>query len=236
LTGKPPFLKDSWNRRQGKKYGYDNPESLKDHIRTYWASVTEMDAAIGNLLETVRKANVQTTTHIIFMGDNGWLLGEHGLSSKMVSYEESMRVPLIITGPGIRQGKCNELALNIDLAPTMLELAGLPKDNNMHGRSLVPLLRGEDTDWRKTFVYELPKPHLGTPSQWAVRSEKWKYIVTRISDEERFEELYDLQEDPYEMNNLVIPEGVKQYASQIQVLRHVLQKWQNDSPKRGKPM
>lgn len=94
------------------------------------------------------------------MDDNGWLLGEHQFTSKVLAYEESMRVPMIIAGPKARTGLEERFALNIDLAPTVLELAGVPVDERMDGTSLVPILQGRNVDWRDKFVYEAPVSQL----------------------------------------------------------------------------
>jgi len=205
LSGKPPYLKTSRSRTQARKYGYDKKEGIQRHCRNYYASITEMDATLGRVLEALDKLGLRETTWVLLMGDNGWFMGEHGFTSKVLPYEESIRVPMIVAGPGTAPRVDKHLVLNVDLAPTMLDLAGLPVPEAMHGASLVPLLKNEKTSWRKSFLYEAPTPSLGSWPLVAIRSERWKYIQTfDIKNRKKlvFEELYDLKADPTEMRNL----------------------------------
>ena len=206
LHNKPAYLKTSRSRERGNLYGYQDRDSLKTHILRYYAAITEMDAALGRLFEKLKSIGLDKNTYIIFMGDNGWFLGEHGFTSKVLAYEKSIRVPCILTGPEVAFGSSNEIILNIDIAPTVLELAGLEIPNNLHGRSLLPLLRQEETVWRKDFLYEVPEPQLGSWPLEAVRTQEWKYIKTYdIENPElaAYEELYNIHKDPEEMNNLI---------------------------------
>lgn len=165
-------------------------------------------------------------TVIIFAGDNGYFLGEHGLWDKRFAYEEAMRIPLAVYFPKtVKPGTVrDEMVLNIDLAPTLLDLAGLPVPSYMQGRSFKPLLEGRRVRWRDDFLYHYhlevdlakmppekkeafmklwkgmdPGP-LFTPENMAVRTREWKYITYPGIDE--IDELYDLRKDPYEMKNL----------------------------------
>ncbi|MHC4997290.1 MAG: sulfatase-like hydrolase/transferase, partial [Planctomycetota bacterium] len=140
LAGKPEYLKTSRNRTKALEYGYADPQSIRRHARDYYASVQQMDHAVGRVLDELERLNLSHNTWIIFMGDNGWMLGEHGMTSKVLPYEESMRVPMAITGPGVPPHRFDEIALNIDLTATIYELAGLPIPESLHGRSLLPML------------------------------------------------------------------------------------------------
>jgi len=205
LEGKPPYLKSGRNRKQALQYGYDHEQCIRTHIQKYYAAITEMDAALAQVFKTLDDVGLHDDTYVFFMGDNGWLMGEHGFTSKVLPYEESMRVPMIVAGPGINATVDRHLVLNVDLAPTLLELAGLPLPEKMHGTSLVPLLRGSRVEWRSSFLYEAPTPSLGSWPLVAVRTERWKYIQTFDKDEPTclaFEELYHLHRDPHEMRNL----------------------------------
>ncbi len=142
LSGKPQYLKTSRNRTQALKYGYDDPQQIRRHTRDYYASVQQMDAAVGRVLDELERLGLRDNTWIVFMGDNGWMLGEHGMTSKVLPYEESMRVPMAIAGPAVKPRVCSELVLNIDLTATLYDLAGLPIPASLHGRSLLPLLTG----------------------------------------------------------------------------------------------
>ena len=222
LSDKPEYLKTARNRTKALKFGYDKPEAIRTHVRDYYAAVQQMDAAVGRVLDELERRNLRKNTWIIYMGDNGWLLGEHGMTSKVLPYEESMRVPMAISGPDTTQLTANELVLNIDLTATIFELAGVPIPDTLHGRSLLPLVEGKSPkNWRTSFLYEAPTPQLGSQPLWAVRTHRWKYIETQISEDpnDRFKELYDMQTDTLEIKNLARePEQqktVKQLAAQL---------------------
>ena len=203
LTGKPSYLTSGRNRTQALKYGYNDPKRIRKHVRDYYASVEQMDQAIGRVLNEIDRLSIRDNTWIIFMGDNGWFLGEHGMTSKVLAYEESMRVPMAIAGPNTKPQVVDDLVLNIDLTATIYQLAGLPVEKSHHGRSLLPIVNGnKPDDWRKSFLYEAPTPQLGSQPLWAVRNSKWKYIWTDVPDGEPFDELYDLETDAIEQTNV----------------------------------
>ncbi|RJP23427.1 MAG: DUF4976 domain-containing protein [Candidatus Omnitrophota bacterium] len=207
LSGKPPYLKESRSRTQALKYGYDKKEAIQRHKQRYYAAITEMDASLGKLIDKLDKLGLRENTIIIVMGDNGWFLGEHGFTSKVLPYEESIRVPMIICGPGIETGVTRNLVLNADLAPTILELANIAVPHNLHGHSLHPLLKKDGNHvWREAFLYEALESQLGSWPLLAVRTNRWKYIQTfDLNDPTKlvFEELYDLECDPTERLNRV---------------------------------
>ena len=222
LRGKPEYLKSCRNRLQALRYGYDRRSAIERHIREYYASVTELDRCLGRVLDATVELGLAETTYILLTGDNGWFLGEHGFTSKVLPYEESIRVPFLLAGPGIEPGVNHELVLNIDIAPTFLEAAGAPIPAGMHGRSLLPLVRGEQPGWRRSILYEALAPTLGSHPLVAVRTREWKYIQTLDMDERSevvFEELYDLRGDPGEMANLA---GKPEYRARRRELREEL--------------
>lgn len=178
LGGKPPYLLTSRSREQANRYGYQNRASVEAHIRDYYAAITDMDAALGRMLGTLDELGVRDNTYVIFMGDNGWFLGEHRFTSKVLPYEESIRVPLIVSGPGITPAVNEKLALNADVMPTILEFANLQSSRPINGRSLTPLLSGQATDWRDSIYYEALSGSLGSHPLVAVRNDRWKYIQT----------------------------------------------------------
>jgi arylsulfatase A-like enzyme len=124
---------------------------------------------------------------------------------------------MIAAGPGIPAGIESRLVLNVDIPPTILELAGLPVPDATHGDSLLPLLRSEAAAWRRSFLYEAPTPSLGSRPLMAVRTDRWKCIQTfdpNDPDRLTFEELYDLQTDPHETENLAgRPESAARQAA-----------------------
>jgi arylsulfatase A-like enzyme len=206
LAGKPPYLREARFRTRAQDiYGYRDPAAIRRHTRLYYAAITDLDEALGRAIAAVDALGMRENTYVLLMGDNGWFMGEHGLTSKVLAYEESIRVPLVVSGPGLTGEVNDELVINADIAPTLLDLAGAPVAANVHGSSLVPLLRGQQTDWRSSFLYEAPIPALGSWPLFAVRTREWKYIQTYDPEDRSgpaFEELYDLRDDPHEMTNL----------------------------------
>lgn len=207
LGGKPEYLKTCRNRMQGLKYGYDRRERIEEHTREYWAAITELDACLSCVFEALRRLGLEENTWVMLAGDNGWFLGEHGFTSKVLPYEESIRIPLLAAGPGARRGAVrDELVLNADIAATILDLARAGPPAGLHGRSFAALLRGEgEPGWRDGAYYEGLRPELGARPTRALRTRKRKYIQTldeRTRSKIEFEELYDLERDPGERNNL----------------------------------
>lgn len=186
--------------RRGR--GTDRDAVVRDQLRTLAA----VDEGVGALVRALGRRGQLDNTVFVFTSDNGYLLGEHGqFDNKRFAYEESIRVPFIVRYPRlVRRGtKVEALALNVDVAPTLLELAGAEPLENVHGRSLVPLLRGEPAVWRESFLaeYFLEKVAPRAPAWQAVRTTRWKYI--RYTELEGMDELYDLASDPHEMRNLI---------------------------------
>lgn len=230
LNGKPEYLKLARNRARAIEYGYEDPAKIRSHIRDYSASVEQMDAAVGRVLDELEQRKLTENTWVIFMGDNGWFLGEHGMTSKVLPYEESMRVPMAIAGPSTPTQVSDRIVLNIDLTATIYELAGLAVPAEVHGRSLLPIVSGKTPDdWRRSFLYEAPTPQLGSQPLWAIRSDRWKYIETRPEQDadEVLTELYDMKSDPIEMTNLARHpdhrETVAQLATELQQHRQLVE-------------
>lgn len=171
----------------------------------YFRCISAVDDNLGRLLQTLDELGLSDETIVIFTTDNGYYLGEHQLLDKRSVYEESLRIPLLIRYPkAFPKGKVlDDIALNIDLAPTLLDFAGVPIPSEMQGRSWRPLLTGEKTDWRKSFLaeYFLENRFPTTPSILAVRTQDAKLI--KYPGHEEWTELFDLTADPYETKNLV---------------------------------
>jgi arylsulfatase A-like enzyme len=224
LGGKPPYLKTARSRTQALKYGYDRAENVREHFRRYYGAITEMDAALGNLLAAVDRLSLRQSTYVVVMGDNGWMIGDHGFTSKVLAYEPSIHVPLIVAGPGIEPGVRDELVLNIDVPATLLDAAGIEPPKNLHGRSLLPLVRGGPVAWREEFLYEAPDSQLGSRPLFAVRAKGWKYIRTLGADGSQadvFEEFYDLGSDPNELRNLA---GRAEHEETIEAMRRSMER------------
>ncbi|WP_215224967.1 sulfatase-like hydrolase/transferase [Echinicola shivajiensis] len=206
LSNKPPYLKQVRNLTKAKDYGYPALDAIEKHIKQYYAVITEMDDALGRLIKKVEDLGLMNNTYIIFMSDNGWMLGEHGFTSKVLPYRPSTTIPFFIKGPGVTSFSREELVLNIDIAPTVLDLAGVEIPRDMHGESLKELLKPGNNDWRKEFVYEGLGGYGGADQNLTVFDGRYRYIQT-FSDsslsELVFEELYDNLLDPDEMINMV---------------------------------
>jgi N-acetylglucosamine-6-sulfatase len=186
--------------RRGR--GNDSGSIVRDQMR----SLMSVDDGVGMILDALTETGQLDNTLIIFTSDNGYLLGEHGVfNDKRLAYEESIRVPFVIRYPALIEAGSvvDALAMNVDVAPTLLEVAGVEPVTTMHGRSLVPLLRDPATDWRTSVLteYFLEKVVPNARPWQSVRTDRWKYI--RYTDLEGMDELYDLQSDPDEIHNLI---------------------------------
>ena len=173
----------------------------QDYLKNYCRTLVSVDQNLGRLLKKLDDTGLSDNTVIFYLADNGHFLAEHQLYSKMLPYEEAMRIPLLVRWPGVvRAGmKRDEMVLNVDLAPTILDLAGVGVPAGMEGRSFARMLRGQTIeDWRKSFLYEyFASGGWGIPSLETVRTaDGWKY--TRYPG---WEQLYWLKEDPFEMRN-----------------------------------
>ena len=174
------------------------------YMQDYLACVQGVDDAMGRLLDHLDEKGLADDTIVIYSSDNGWFMGELGLYDKRFMYEPGLRVPLVARGPGIRAGIAPEqFVANIDLAPTFLDLAGLPVPDSMQGRSLAPLLRGEaPADWRTSIYYRYyhDPGHHDTRQHFGVRTATHKLI--RYPTKNAWE-LFDLTSDPHEQHNLL---------------------------------
>lgn len=173
--------------------------------RGYFRCLRAMDDCVGRLLDAV-----DDNTVVIFASDNGFYLGEHSLGDKRSGYDESLRIPLLIRLPKRfpQTRLADGMALNVDIAPTVLELAGLPVPKTMHGHSLVPLVAGrKPTDWRTAFFYTYfyEQGFAGIPTTQCVRTDTAKLI--RYPEHPERVEVYDLKSDPYETKNLASDPG-----------------------------
>lgn len=225
LNGKPTYLKHYRGRRLMMSKGPMTPERYRDQT-DYYAQITEMDRSLGQLFEVLKQKNLCANTYIIFMSDNGLFRGEHGLMSKALHYEESIRVPLFVVGPGIKKGRDERsLVTNADIAATLLDLAGIQIPQNMHGVSLKSTLLTHKPLERYAILFELPTSisNLETRPAYTIRTHRWKYIQTFENGKDNpytFEELYDLKEDPYEMENMI---NGGEYTHIAEKLRHEIE-------------
>ena len=204
--GKPHWVRAQRYGWHGVEHMYHGTMDFDTFYRRYCETLLGLDDSVGRVLDYLEETGQMENTLVVYMGDNGFSFGEHGLIDKRHAYEESMRVPMLAYAPGfIPAGSAiDQMVLNIDVAPTILDLAGQPTPGHMQGRSFLPLLQGGDAaGWRTEFVYqyfwEYNFPH--TPTVYALRGDRYKYMYYHgVWDQN---ELYDLQTDPTEAFNLI---------------------------------
>ena len=185
-----------------------------------------VDEGVGQLRAALERTGQLDNTVFVFTSDEGYFFGEHGLSiERRLAYEESIRIPLIIRYPRrIRAGSyVDAMALGIDLAPTLLELAETKPVAAMNCRSLAPLFEKPKTPWRSSFLIEYfsdrTMQRMLNMGYQAVRTERWKYI--HYTELEGSDELYDIGNDPYEMKNLIAERSSR---GTLELLRAELQR------------
>ncbi len=193
----------SWH---GVDYMYHGEFEFDVFYRRYCETLLAVDESIGKVTKWLEDNGFAENTLVIYMGDNGFSFGEHGLIDKRHAYEESMRVPLLAWSPSLitKTRVIDQMILNLDIAPTIMELAGITRPAHMQGRSFLPLLKGQEVaGWRDKIFYEYYWEYSfpQTPTIFSIRTDRYKYIFNHgVWDAN---ELYDLKEDPYEMNNLI---------------------------------
>jgi N-acetylglucosamine-6-sulfatase len=203
LAGKPMWVRNQRNSWHGVDFPYHSALDIAEYYRRYAETLLAVDDSVGRVMALLRERGMADSTIVMFMGDNGFAFGEHGLIDKRTAYEASMRVPLLMSGGGLPAGtRVDEVVANIDIAPTILEAAGL-QPPPMDGRSALPLARGQRIPWRETLLYEYywERNFPQTPAMHALRGSRYKYI--RYYGLWDTDELYDLQEDPLEIRNLI---------------------------------
>jgi arylsulfatase A-like enzyme len=191
-------------------------------LQGYFGCLAAVDENVGRIVAALDELKLASNTVVIFASDNGFYLREHDLGDKRSAYEESIRIPLLVRAPMLgdsARGKLvDQIALNLDLAPTLLDLAGVQVPSSMQGRSWRPLLTGDAKGaaaWRKAFFYEyFFEQRFSIPTVLAVRTEKAKLIKYPGHDD--WTELFDLAADPYETKNLVNDPGSKELLANMQ--------------------
>lgn len=202
---KPRWLRDQRNSWHGVDFPYHSELDIGRYYKRYCETLRSVDDSIGRILQQLKNMGIHDETLVIYMSDNGFMFGEHGLIDKRVAYETSMRVPLLVQCPAlIKPGTVvNEMIANIDVAPTIMEAMGLQQPAHMDGRSFLPLVEAKSIPWRDQFlyVYYWEKNFPQTPTTFAIRSDRYKYITYYgVWDTDEF---YDLQNDPDESHNLL---------------------------------
>jgi N-acetylglucosamine-6-sulfatase len=216
---KPRWVRDQRYGWHGVDYAYHGTLDFDDFYRRYAETLLAVDESIGRVVDYLNEAGLAENTIVVYMGDNGFLLGEHGLIDKRNAYEESIRVPMLAWAPGMISAgsKVEGLVRNIDIAPTFLDIAGASTSIDMDGESFLPMLTGEQDDEQESreflyeYYWEYAFPH--TPTTFALRGERYKYIYYHgLWD---IAELYDLTLDPREQHNLVFAPDKSEMVSQM---------------------
>lgn len=233
FEGKPEWQRIKAFDSKWKEYSpvdklAEKPWGLKsDKYMRLLKTLAAVDESIGTVLETLEQTGELENTVVIFSSDNGYFMGEHTYWDKRIAYENSIRIPMIIRFPEkIKAGtQINEMCLNIDLAPTILELANIEKPAYMQGESMVKLFGNEEAlEWRESILFEYyvddAYPYAG-PDMLAVKTDNYKLVDSFLEND--IDELYDLQNDPGEMNNLInnpkFNEIEKELRAEIEILK-----------------
>jgi choline-sulfatase len=195
MRGKPDGVKRARAQRWAT-VAHASPQEIALTRRQYCASITEIDDQIGRILDALEARGMMENTYIVYTSDHGEMLGDHGLYAKSVSYEPALRVPLLVAGPGIEGERVSHALVElIDLNATVCELAGLPRQENIDARSFTAILRGEGGTFRTETISTIRQFQ-------CIRTERFKY-VNNYNDTA---ELYDLKNDPQELNNIASQE------------------------------
>ncbi|MXY69595.1 MAG: sulfatase [Acidobacteriia bacterium] len=216
--GKPRWLRDQRNSWHGVDFPYHSALDIERYYKRYNEALSAVDDSIGRVMGKLEEMGVADETLVIYMGDNGFMFGEHGLIDKRVAYETSIRVPMLMQCPELFEGGTvvEQVVANIDIAPTVFEAMGIQKPPHMDGQSFLALGQGKEIPWRDYFLYvyywEKNFPH--TPTQFALRGDRFKYITYYgLWDTD---ELYDLQADPGETKNLLHDPAYADTAKQME--------------------
>ncbi|MDO9254765.1 MAG: sulfatase [Bacteroidales bacterium] len=221
----------NWTKNQRESW-HGVEKSISDiwirDMRKYCETLRSVDESIISILNCLKELRLDSSTLVIYMSDNGYAWGEHGLLDKRQFYEESVRVPLLARCPELFKGgtEVEQMVQNVDIAPTILEAAGLGTPKQMVGKSFISLLQGKEILWRNRIFYEyfweydFPQ----TPTTFGVRTDRYKFIrYYGIWDTNEF---FDLKEDPFETKNLI---GEKEYQPLIKQLNNDLDDWLESS-------
>jgi len=202
------------------------PQIIREHIAAYYAMITHVDAQIGRVLAALAASGEQENTIIVFAGDNGLAVGQHGLLGKQNLYEHSVRVPLIFCGPGVPRGQTRDaLCYLLDVFPTLCDLVGVSAPETVEGKSLAPLFGSPNSTVRDSIFYAYKRLQRG------VRVKDWKLIQYNVKGK-RTTQLFDLHSDPWERNNLA--DDTSQ-AQRVRQLNKLLENWMERSDDPCKP-
>ncbi len=218
FDGQPDFLKTTLNRER-YFWRWNTDEKYQTNMRAYYRMVSGIDGAMGRFMKALEEAGLADNTIIVYSADNGYYMGNRGFAGKWSHYEEALRVPLIVFDPRLpetQRGQVTDaMALNVDLPATFVDWAGASVPERFQGESLKAVVEsGKPADWRTETFHEHYAVRSRIPAHEGIRNEAFKYA--RYIDEENFEFLHDLKNDPNELVNLA---GDPQYADTLQAMR-----------------
>tara|TARA_B100001094_G_scaffold255694_1_gene254714 strand:- start:2411 stop:3640 length:1230 start_codon:yes stop_codon:yes gene_type:complete len=204
-------------------------EAVKEEIAAYYAMISEVDDNIGKILNVIEETGHADNTIIIFTSDNGLAVGQHGLLGKQNLYDHSVRVPLIISGPGIKNGERTESLVYLnDVFPTVADIVGIEKPETIDGLSLLPILKDSKATVRESVYFSYKNFQRG------VRTKNWK-LIKYLVEGKKTTQLFEIKKDPLEMNNLA---NDPKYKKKVEEMTVLLQEWMNksgDKVQLGKP-
>jgi N-acetylglucosamine-6-sulfatase len=214
---RPMWVQNMRNSWHGVDYAFHSQLDVAEYYRRYAETLLAVDESAGRVMGHLEKRGVLDSTLILYMGDNGYAFGEHGLVDKRTAYEESIRIPMLARCPELFKGgsTVDKVVANIDVAPTLLAAAGLQAPPGMAGANALPLAQGAQVPWREALLYEYywERNYPETPTVHAIREDRYKYI--RYHGLWDIDELYDLQADPLEARNLIFSPGHEAIARQL---------------------
>jgi len=224
-----PDEADSWLSFADGNFKHFLWAPLEKKVKDYAETAVAMDQQIGLVMDKLDQLGLGDNTLLVYAADNGYMWGEHRLIDKRWSYEESIRVPFVVRYPkGIKQPgtRSEEMVLNLDLAPTILQIAGLQVPGHMQGKSLLPLLQGDQQEHRSAWLYkyfeDFPYP---VPEQTALRTKRYKLVDYKRGKQD---ELFDLQADPREQKNLIaepaLADTYERLSTQLEAMRESISK------------
>lgn len=217
-----PFAFDQLNVRDENLIAWPRkPELVKEILSDYYSLITHLDDQVGKLISTLKEKGLYENTIIVYAADNGLAIGSHGLLGKQNLYEHSTKVPMIISGPGIPKDQLSDAFVYLyDLFPTLAELASLPSPESVDGQSLVPILHGEKKEVRNSLFTAYRH------TVRAIREGNWKLIRYPERD---FSQLFDLENDPFELNNLAENPASSQQLNKLKAILEREQKLAGDT-------
>jgi arylsulfatase A-like enzyme len=201
---------------------------FRRYMEDYLRCITSVDESVGEVLDFLQENGLDENTMVVYTSDQGFYLGEHGLFDKRFMYEEALRTPLMVKYPDkIRKGSVSaQLVLNLDITPTLLDIAGAEIPSDMQGESLQKTWDGSN-EWRQAIYYHFYEKGWGVSPHYGIRSDRYKLI--HFYDLIDSWELYDLQNDPNEMNNLIQHPEYKQIVADLKIrLRELQEKYKDE--------